>query len=167
MCVIRNMCPAMCSLFTNYFISFICSLRYRQSTFFFFFFFLVPVLKPEPVFANSLGKYTNARSLICRAMSAGAVLAAGTRCHLHVPHAAGKWGKHPRGRPQGASPGAPKVLQARRSLRTAKPGFKTSQSRQRGYQTTFHTVFEANPWLQFSFHQKKAFRSMRKGGRGH
>lgn len=30
MCVISNMCQAMCSLFTNYLISPVCSLRYRQ-----------------------------------------------------------------------------------------------------------------------------------------
>lgn len=33
---------------------------------------------------------------------------------------------------QGVSQGAPEVLQAIRSLRTLKPGFKTSQSRHRG-----------------------------------
>ena len=54
MCVISNMCPAMCSLFTNYLISPVCSLRYRQCSI-----SLFPAFQNEWVYAKYFQKSTD------------------------------------------------------------------------------------------------------------
>lgn len=54
MCVISNMCQAMCSLFTNYLISPVCSLRYRQCST-----SLFPAFQSEWVHAKYFQKSTD------------------------------------------------------------------------------------------------------------
>lgn len=54
MCVISNMCQAMCSLFTNYLISPVCSLRYRQCSI-----SLFPAFQNEWVYAKYFQKSTD------------------------------------------------------------------------------------------------------------
>lgn len=53
-CVISNMCQAMCSLFTNYLISSVCSLRYRQCNI-----SLFPAFQNKLVYAKYFQKFSD------------------------------------------------------------------------------------------------------------